>query len=202
MSTNYTENFDLCQWEPTDPVIRTDFNADNEKIDAALTALEEAKTRLDRVAVNMAYYTGWLTAKDSLATESFPPQRSMICEVFLSADMIELTGGAVIQNHKLTLSGTGKNGTMTVRNLALKNHDWTRARMWLHYSGGTVTPSLNGKIMEQISAYHDTSISGNSCSCVEYECAGTGSSSANITLTLSTGSASATTVYDYFVVFF
>ena len=61
--------------EPTDPVIRTDFNADNEKIDAALTALEEAKTRLDRVAVNMAYYTGWLTAKDSLATESFPPQR-------------------------------------------------------------------------------------------------------------------------------
>ena len=36
MSTNYTENFDLCQWEPTDPVLRTDFNADNAKIDAAL----------------------------------------------------------------------------------------------------------------------------------------------------------------------
>ena len=36
MSTNYTENFDLCQWEPTDPVIRTNFNADNAKVDAAL----------------------------------------------------------------------------------------------------------------------------------------------------------------------
>ena len=32
MATNYTTNYDLCQWEPTDPVIRTDFNADNAKL--------------------------------------------------------------------------------------------------------------------------------------------------------------------------
>ena len=37
-STNKTENFDLNQWVETDPVIRTDFNADNQKIDAALAA--------------------------------------------------------------------------------------------------------------------------------------------------------------------
>ena len=43
MSTNYTENFDLCQWEPTDPVIRTDFNADNAKLDAALAGLSESR---------------------------------------------------------------------------------------------------------------------------------------------------------------
>jgi len=36
MSTNYTQNYNLCQWEPEDPVLRTDFNADNAKIDAAL----------------------------------------------------------------------------------------------------------------------------------------------------------------------
>ena len=36
MSTNHTANYDLCQWEATDQVLRTDFNADNAKLDAAL----------------------------------------------------------------------------------------------------------------------------------------------------------------------
>ena len=38
MSTNHTPNFNLCQWEATDKVLRSDFNADNLKIDAALRA--------------------------------------------------------------------------------------------------------------------------------------------------------------------
>lgn len=36
MASNYTENLGLCQWEATDHVLRTDFNADNIKIDAVL----------------------------------------------------------------------------------------------------------------------------------------------------------------------
>ena len=43
MATNYTTNYALCQWEPTDPVIRTDFNADNAKLDAALAVLSESR---------------------------------------------------------------------------------------------------------------------------------------------------------------
>lgn len=39
MATNHTEKYELNQWLPTDPVIRTDFNADNAKIEAALVAL-------------------------------------------------------------------------------------------------------------------------------------------------------------------
>ena len=39
MATNYTTNYQLNQWEPTDQVQRTDFNADNSKIDAALAQL-------------------------------------------------------------------------------------------------------------------------------------------------------------------
>ena len=39
MSTNHTTNYDLCQWEATDQVLRTDFNKDNAKIDAALNTL-------------------------------------------------------------------------------------------------------------------------------------------------------------------
>ena len=38
MSTNHTPNFNLCQWEADDKVLRSDFNADNQKIDAALKA--------------------------------------------------------------------------------------------------------------------------------------------------------------------
>lgn len=36
MASNYTENCGLCQWEATDQVLRTEFNEDNQKIDAAL----------------------------------------------------------------------------------------------------------------------------------------------------------------------
>ena len=41
MATNYTTNYDLCQWEPTDAVQRLEFNADNAKLDAALKALSD-----------------------------------------------------------------------------------------------------------------------------------------------------------------
>lgn len=38
MASNYTENYGLCQWEATDQVLRTEFNDDNQKVDAALEA--------------------------------------------------------------------------------------------------------------------------------------------------------------------
>ena len=43
MATNYTTNYDLCQWEPTDAVQRLEFNADNAKLDAALAVLSESR---------------------------------------------------------------------------------------------------------------------------------------------------------------
>lgn len=51
MSTGKTERIGLNQWEPEDDFVRTEFNADNEKIDAEFTAvyaaLEEETARLD-----------------------------------------------------------------------------------------------------------------------------------------------------------
>lgn len=41
MATNHTEYYELNQWLSTDQVLRTDFNADNTKIDAALAGLAE-----------------------------------------------------------------------------------------------------------------------------------------------------------------
>ena len=39
MASNYTTNYQLNQWEPTDQVQRVEFNQDNAKVDAALSAL-------------------------------------------------------------------------------------------------------------------------------------------------------------------
>ena len=41
MASNQTSNYGLNQWEATDQVLRTDFNADNDKIDAALKELAD-----------------------------------------------------------------------------------------------------------------------------------------------------------------
>lgn len=41
MASNYTEHYGLCQWEATDQVLRTEFNEDNAKVEAALGSLEQ-----------------------------------------------------------------------------------------------------------------------------------------------------------------
>ena len=58
MATNHTANYQLNQWEPTDQVLRTDFNADNSKIDAALkslsTTVQQHTTQLTQQASQLA----------------------------------------------------------------------------------------------------------------------------------------------------
>jgi len=39
MASSYTSNYSLCQWAASDKVLRSEFNADNAKIDAALQAV-------------------------------------------------------------------------------------------------------------------------------------------------------------------
>ena len=47
MATNHTEKYELNRWLPTDPVIRTDFNEDNAKIEAALADIEDRMCEYD-----------------------------------------------------------------------------------------------------------------------------------------------------------
>ena len=67
MASNYTSNYNLCQWQPDDKVLRTEFNADNVKIDAALgslassvsgkastSALDSLKTTVDGLSSSKA----------------------------------------------------------------------------------------------------------------------------------------------------
>lgn len=42
MATDQTANYQLNQWLSTDPVVREDFNADNAKIEAALSELRSS----------------------------------------------------------------------------------------------------------------------------------------------------------------
>lgn len=42
MPSNFTEHYQLSQWEPEDAVRRADFNEDNAKIDAAIKAQADA----------------------------------------------------------------------------------------------------------------------------------------------------------------
>ena len=46
MPNNYTENYNLNQWEPGDQILRTDFKADNVRIDAALKVQANVHTAL------------------------------------------------------------------------------------------------------------------------------------------------------------
>ena len=53
MSTNHTPIYNLCHWEPEDPVLRTDFNADNAKIEIAMSRLAERASALEDRTSNL-----------------------------------------------------------------------------------------------------------------------------------------------------
>ena len=202
MASNYTEHYDLCQWEPTDAVQRVEFNQDNAKLDAALAELETAKQRLDRAAANLAYYTGRLTAREMLEQQRHPSQRGIHCDLFLSSTGRTFTGGVSLQNNTLVLSGTNQTGSMTTVSSSITKSGWTQARLWVHHSGGDVAVKLNGEPMEHVWVGYEPSIPGERCLEQEFVWNGQGKNFSQVTLELSTGSSSSMTVYDFFVLFF
>ena len=202
MASNYTEHYDLCQWEPTDAVQRVEFNQGNAKLDAALAELETAKQRLDRAAANLAYYTGRLTAREMLEQQRHPSQRGIHCDLFLSSTGRTFTGGVSLQNNTLVLSGANQTGSMTTISSSITKSGWTQARLWVHHSGGDVAVKLNGEPMEHVWVGYEPSIPGDRCLEQEFVWNGQGKNFSQVTLELSTGNSSSMTVYDFFVLFF
>lgn len=47
MATNYTSNYQLCQWEESDQVNRLEFNQDNSRIEEALSLLASKMTQIE-----------------------------------------------------------------------------------------------------------------------------------------------------------
>lgn len=70
MATNHTTNYQLCQWEATDKVLRTDFNEDNQKIDAALAGIPK---------ITFGVYTGNGAASRTIALP-FTPKVVFLCD--------------------------------------------------------------------------------------------------------------------------
>ena len=66
MPSKFTSNYQLCQWEANDRVLRTDFNADNAKIDAALAAKAD-KTSLNSLSNSISAHTSALSARNCKA---------------------------------------------------------------------------------------------------------------------------------------
>ena len=57
MAANQTTNYQLNQWEATDQVLRTDFNADNAKVDAVLAGKVD-QAALDNLESTVDTLTG------------------------------------------------------------------------------------------------------------------------------------------------
>ena len=66
MSTNHTSNYNLCQWEPSDKVLRTEFNADNAKIDAAIAAVDSRISSVSGDKASVSELNGVRSSVDSL----------------------------------------------------------------------------------------------------------------------------------------
>ena len=73
MASNYTSSYQLCQWEAEDKVLRTEFNADNTKIDAALAGLAAAALKLA-----VGTYTGDGAASRVISV-GFTPKAVLVC---------------------------------------------------------------------------------------------------------------------------
>ena len=67
MATNHTTNYQLNQWEATDQVLRTDFNADNAKLDAALKANADAISAETAAREALAAQKADLSAAEALS---------------------------------------------------------------------------------------------------------------------------------------
>lgn len=90
MATNHTSNYELCQWEATDQVLRTDFNEDNVKVDAALAGLakvdqqHEAKMAQLNQQLNLRgncqlYATSHVGTGENQASITFPHKPIFFC---------------------------------------------------------------------------------------------------------------------------
>ena len=103
-----TPNFQLNQWSGTDYVRRTDFNADNLKVDSALAALGEAIAAAPKIAVGS--YTGsGSCGASSPRTLTFAFQPKLVIVVENSWDYLK-AGTALISGQSLSAGiGGGTN---------------------------------------------------------------------------------------------
>lgn len=114
---NYTEHYQLHQWEPGDAFLRTDFNEDLEKIDSQIfstaDALNHISLEMPRVAVGT--YQGNSAEKDGIMVSlPFKPKIVLVWGNYFGTSSSRLdryngmaVEGIPLDNGILTLSDNG-----------------------------------------------------------------------------------------------
>ena len=108
-----TPNFQLNQWSPEDYVRRTDFNTDNAKIDAALTAFSA-----DKCSLIYGTYTGDDTANRIIPLER-TPRAVLVMEAGKYTFNVNTRGGLAFQ-------GAPSSGVSVAEGGFLVSHDYDR----------------------------------------------------------------------------
>ena len=134
MASNYTTNYGLCQWEPGDNFVRTEFNQDNARIDAALGRVEDLAASAGRNVAELLlqqYYEGKDTSwKQALVFDGFQDQQ-------LIASM---TAGVLRGSQGVSLSAAGQGNVelgCTATNNSLANRP--RTKTCTAVGGGNIT---------------------------------------------------------------
>lgn len=142
MASNYTGNYNLCQWEATDAVLRTDFNEDNAKVDAALgTLAKQTEGKAEQTVVD--------SLSQSVAQKAD--------QSALSAEISARTAGdAALQKkaglqliHRVTLSKSEEHARLTLSDI-----DWSQwATVRIIFK-----PKLESGDSYQVTLYTDTTL--------------------------------------------
>lgn len=125
---NKTAAYQLNQWEPEDDFLRTDFNEDNARLEAALAGLEK-----DKCHIRAGYYYGNGAASQHIDL-GFPPQAVILstrdgktssCNSFsvsggvyvrLGEGITDLYPGMKLDDTGFTVYSNGANGQATNTN--------------------------------------------------------------------------------------
>ena len=138
MASNYTANYGLCQWEATDNFVRTEFNQDNARIDAAIkgvadtaaaetAALAERVTAADRGLTNLTYNVYDMAMKSYYENKVSGQRRAMFVEDFETEDYVAELGGELhVQVGALVLPWSAEPATMTTVPLPLAGVSWSK----------------------------------------------------------------------------
>ena len=109
MASNYTSNYGLCQWEATDAVLRTDFNEDNEKIDAALKSQADSISSLKKQVGNKANSSAVSSLSTKLDQEIQERTEELTAEAAARVAGLALKGNVQVEIH--TYVGNGTSGS-------------------------------------------------------------------------------------------
>ena len=107
---SYTANYQLHQWEPADFFLRTDFNADFAKLDAALAGKAGLADLAEKLGAVTGSYTGDGSACRTISL-GFAPIAVFLREDEDSGAILAVQNGAVMDEEgevtMLTVSGQG-----------------------------------------------------------------------------------------------